>query len=57
MLQKVQNNSDESFEGHGTAGEALEDYESDWEFLQGVEVAQESFVRDSGTADEAHIRS
>ena len=28
MLQKVQNNSDESFEGHGTDGDAFEDYEA-----------------------------
>ena len=59
MLQKVLNNSrlifssiDESFKGHGTAGEAFEDYEAaadkafidveaDREYLQAVEVAQE----------------
>ena len=59
MLQKVLNDSrlifssiDESFKGHGTAGEAFEDYEAaadkafidveaDREYLQAVEVAQE----------------
>ena len=55
MLQKVLNNSrlifssiDESFKGHGTAGEAFEDYEAafidvkaDREYHQAVEVAQD----------------
>ena len=68
MLQKVLNNSrlifssiDESFKGHGTAGEAFEDYEAaadkafidveaDREYLQAVEVAQECLRSSSRVA-------